>query len=157
VKCVGGYLSTDKQRKKEKEMTGSMSLTGMRWVRSPDGVFAGVCEGLGKQLDVNPWMIRSAWLVTVLFFGTGLLFYLIMAFSLPRSDKLVGASEKRYLGVCSRLSRKTGLDIGLVRALTVTLAVFSIGATIVGYIILYFVLPEDDGVIELKVIDKARS
>lgn len=138
-------------------MTSAISLTRMQWVRSPDGMIAGVCEGLGKQLDVNPWVLRTAWLATVLFFGTGLLFYLIMAYALPRSDKLSEANSKRYLGVCSRLSKKVGMDIGLLRALTVILALFSLGATIVGYVVLYFVLPEDDGIIELKVIERTNS
>jgi phage shock protein C len=138
-------------------MTSAISLTRMQWVRSPDGIIAGVCEGLGKQLDVNPWILRTAWLVTVLFFGTGLLFYLIMAYALPRSDKLAGADGKRYLGVCSRLSRKVGMDIGLLRALTVIVALFSFGATIVGYVLLYFLVPEDHGIIELKAIDRTSS
>jgi len=138
-------------------MTSAISLTRMKWVRSPDGMIAGVCEGLGKQLDINPLIIRAAWLVTVLFFGTGLLFYFIMAYALPRSDRLPEAEGKRYLGVCSRIARRSGVDIGLVRALTVILALFSFGATIVGYVIMYFVLPEDDSVIELKVIDRTSS
>ena len=83
-------------------MTSAISLTRMQWVRSPDGIFAGVCEGIGKQLDMNPWVLRAAWSATVLFFGTGLLFYLIMAFALPRSDKMANALGKRYFGVCSR-------------------------------------------------------
>ena len=138
-------------------MTSVTSLTRMQWVRSPDGMIAGVCEGLGKQLNVNPWVLRTAWLATVFFYGTGLLFYLIMAYALPRSDKLPAAREKRYLGVCSRLSRKTEMDVGLIRALTIILALCSFGSVMVGYVILYFVLPEDDGIIELKVIDKTSS
>jgi len=138
-------------------MTTSMSLTRMRWVRSPDGIVAGVCEGMAKQLDMNPWILRSAWLATVLFFGTGLLFYFIMAYALPRSDRLDVAGDKRYLGVCSRLARKSGMDVGLIRALAIILALFSLGATLVGYVILYFIMPEEDGVIELKVIDKSSS
>ena len=138
-------------------MTSAISLTRMQWVRSPDGILAGVCEGMGKQLDMNPWVLRAAWLATVLFFGTGLLFYLIMAFALPRSDKLADANGKRYFGVCRWLARKSNIDIGLVRALTVILALFSFGATMVGYVVLYFVLPEDDGVMELKVIDRTSS
>ncbi len=138
-------------------MTSAISLTRMQWVRSPDGIFAGVCEGIGKQLDMNPWVLRAAWSATVLFFGTGLLFYLIMAFALPRSDKMANALGKRYFGVCSRLARKLSIDIGLVRALTVILSVFSFGATIFGYLILYFVLPEDDGIMELKVIERTSS
>ncbi len=138
-------------------MTSVTSLTRMQWVRSPDGMIAGVCEGLGKQLNVNPWVLRAAWSAMILFYGTGLLFYLIMAYALPRSDKVPAAKEKRYLGVCSRLSRKIGMDIGLIRALTIILALCSFGAVMIGYVILFFVLPEDDGIIELKVIDKTSS
>lgn len=139
------------------EMTSAISLTRMQWVRSPDGIIAGVCEGMGKQLDMNPWILRAAWLATVLFYGTGLLFYFIMAFALPRSDRLAVAKGKRYLGVCSRIAKKSGFDVGLVRALTVVIGLFSLGATMVGYVVLHFVLPEDDGVIELKVIEKNSS
>ena len=138
-------------------MTNTVSLSQMQWVRSKDGVFAGVCAGLAKQFDIEPWLVRAAWLVAVLFFGTGILFYLILAFALPREDQLHEAHEKRFLGVCARISRKTGLDIGLVRTLAVVLGVFSFGATIVGYIVLYFVLPAEEGVIDIRRIDNKTS
>ena len=135
-------------------MTNSVSLAQTPWIRSKDGIFAGVCEGMGKQLDIHPWLLRAAWLGAVLFFGTGLLFYLILAFTLPREDRLAEAHNKRFLGVCGRISRKTGFDIGLVRALTVILGLFSFGSTVVGYLVLYFVLPAEEGVIDIHRIER---
>lgn len=113
-----------------------------KWVRSPDGLVAGVCEGLGKRFGVDPWLIRAGWLISVLALGTGLLAYIILAFTLPRSDRLAEAHEKKILGVSTRIAHATGMEIGLVRALIVTSALFSFGATLVGYVVLYFVIPD---------------
>lgn len=38
----------------------------------------GVCEWLGIRLGVDPLIIRIAFVVAVLAFGTGILFYLIL-------------------------------------------------------------------------------
>lgn len=116
---------------------------GARWVRSPDGLVAGVCEGLSKRLDIDPWVLRLLWLGTVLLFGTGLFLYVILAIALPREDKLAEASNKRLLGVCARIARVSDLEVGVVRTLAILLAVASFGATIVGYLVLHFVM--DDG------------
>lgn len=134
-----------------------MSLARMQWLRSKDGIFGGVCSGLSQQLGVNPWIMRAGWLLTVLFYGTGILFYLILVFALPREDRLPEARQKRFLGVCARISRKTGIDIGLVRALTVLLGLLSLGSTMVGYVVLYFVLPTEDDVIDIRKIERTTS
>ncbi len=113
-----------------------------KWVRNCDGLVAGVCEGLGKRFGMDPWLVRVLWLVSIMAFGTGLLAYIILAFTLPREDRMAEAHQKKVLGVSSRLARATGMEIGLVRALTVTAALMSFGATLVGYVVLYFVIPE---------------
>lgn len=133
-------------------MNDTMSLTKMQWIRSKDGIIAGVCSGLSRQLGLNPWILRACWLASVLFFGTGVLAYMILAFALPREDQLIEARQNRFLGVCARISRKTGMDIGLVRALTIMLGLFSLGSTMVGYIVLYFVLPAEEDVIDIRKI-----
>lgn len=111
-----------------------------KWVRAKDGMIGGVCEGLGRSFDINPWVLRAFWLAAVLLFGTGLLFYVILWVSLPVAGE--DPYHKRLLGVCSRIARRTDLDVGLVRALTVLLSLASLGATVVGYVILYFVLED---------------
>jgi len=45
----------------------------------------GVCSGLADYLDIDPTVIRILFIAGFLFFGTGLLLYIIMAFVM--SDK----------------------------------------------------------------------
>lgn len=44
----------------------------------------GVCGGLAEYFGIDPVIIRVIWAVLVLFWGTGLLLYLIFAFVLPK-------------------------------------------------------------------------
>lgn len=44
----------------------------------------GVCGGLADYFGIDPVIIRVIWAVLVLFWGTGLLLYLIFAFVLPK-------------------------------------------------------------------------
>lgn len=50
-----------------------------------EGKILGVCEGLGDYLEVDPTVIRIAFVVAVLGFGTGVLAYLIMALIMPKA------------------------------------------------------------------------
>jgi phage shock protein C len=117
-----------------------------RWVRSQEGIFAGVCEGVGRRFGIDPWVIRLGWLLSVFALGTGLFLYIILAFCLPREDQLSEAYKNKFLGVCSRISASTGLEIGLVRSIAVMLGVASLGTTFIGYIILHFVVPESNAI-----------
>lgn len=48
----------------------------------------GVCGGLADYFGIDPVIIRVIWAAFVLFWGTGLLLYLIFAFVLPKdTDK----------------------------------------------------------------------
>lgn len=111
------------------------------WVRSQRGMIAGVCEGLGRKFNIEPWIIRLIWIASILLFGTGLLFYVILAFCLPRDDRLGEAFNPRFLGVCSNVAKETGIEVGLVRTAAVLIALGSFGTALVGYIILYFIVP----------------
>lgn len=44
----------------------------------------GVCGGLAEYFGIDPVIIRVIWAALVLFWGTGLLLYLIFAFVLPK-------------------------------------------------------------------------
>lgn len=112
----------------------------MKWVRANDGAICGVCKGLAKTLDIPVGLFRLIWICSVLFLGAGLLLYFMLAISLPREDKQVQALEPWLLGVCAKISLKTDLEVGIVRFLAISLSLLSMGATIVGYIVLYFVL-----------------
>jgi len=112
-----------------------------KWTRSNKGWVAGVCEGLGQNFGIEPWVLRLGWIISILAFGFGLLVYVILALVLPRRDQVAESNQGKFLGVCHRLSHRTNLDIGLLRFLCVMLALSSLGATVVGYLVLYFVLP----------------
>ena len=114
-----------------------------KWVRSSNGVFAGVCEGLARSLNIPTWAMRLLWIIlTFAAFGTGLIIYLILAFCLPDEHSIPKSEQSKFMGVCLRLSRAFNIEVGVIRALTVFLALASLGVTIVGYIILHFVVPE---------------
>jgi len=114
----------------------------MKWVRARDGAIFGVAKGIARTLDLPVGLTRLLWVLSVLFLGAGLGLYLILAISLPREDKAIEAIEPWLLGVCSRIALRTNLEIGIVRFLTICLSLLSLGATLVGYIVLYFVLDE---------------
>ncbi|MFM9837138.1 MAG: PspC domain-containing protein [Cyclobacteriaceae bacterium] len=43
----------------------------------------GVCSGLANYFDLDPTVMRLLFLIALLFLGTGLLLYLIMAVIMP--------------------------------------------------------------------------
>lgn len=43
----------------------------------------GVCSGLANYFDLDPTVMRIIFIVGFLFFGTGLLLYLILALVMP--------------------------------------------------------------------------
>ena len=121
----------------------TQTIVQSKWIRSERGWIAGVCQGLGERFDIAPGVLRAFWVLSVLFFGAGFLFYFICAFCLPVEGKEDRAYEAKLLGVCSRLAQKLDMDVGLVRVLTVIIALGSFGVTVVGYIILHFLIPND--------------
>jgi len=113
------------------------------WTRSTRGWISGLCEGAGEKLNVEPNLIRLLWFVSIFFFGTGLFIYILLSFVLPREDRLAEYNQQKILGVCLKLSRKTGHDLGLIRSVTTLLFISSFGIAFIGYLALYLFLPED--------------
>ena len=114
----------------------------LKWKRSVNGWFLGVCEGLGDSFDLNPNLLRALLLLSILAFGTGIFLYLILGFTLPREDEISEYKEERFLGVCKRISISSDIEIGLVRVITVFSFFASAGTTLLLYIILNFALPK---------------
>ena len=115
----------------------------MKWVRAKDGALFGVCKGLARTLEVPVGLFRLLWLFSVLFVGVGFGLYLLFALCLPREDKQAQALKGRVLGVCARIARKTDLEVGIVRFAAVCLLLLSLGSTLVGYVVLHFVLDQN--------------
>jgi phage shock protein PspC (stress-responsive transcriptional regulator) len=114
----------------------------IRWKRSRRGWVAGVCAGLGEELGFEAWVLRLAFVALVLFGGFGLLIYLALAVSLPSEHRLEAACRAMLLGVCARLSRRTSIEIGLVRSFVAALVIYSLGAGLLLYIAAYFLIPD---------------
>ena len=120
-----------------------VQLNAHKWMRSEDGVIAGVCEGLGQGFDISPNVLRIGWVISILFFGTGIFAYLLLAIALPREGGESPYAD-RVLGVCSRISLRSGLEVGLVRFLALLFALTSLGLALIIYFILHFVLDEQN-------------
>ncbi|GAB4384271.1 MAG: PspC domain-containing protein [Salibacteraceae bacterium] len=65
-----------------------------RLFRDPDDkILGGVCSGIGHYLGIDPVWLRFAFVIALVFFGTGVLFYLILWLVIPEAkttaDKLM--------------------------------------------------------------------
>jgi phage shock protein PspC (stress-responsive transcriptional regulator) len=110
--------------------------------RSENGMLLGVSQALSEIFGIDVLFIRLAWVISVVFFGMGLMIYLVLAISFPikQGDK-IDQSDK-FLGVCSQISKKNNLDLGALRLVCCCLAIVSFGMTAFFYIVLYFLLPK---------------
>lgn len=115
-----------------------------RWMRSSEeGIVAGVLAGLARGLNLDVTVVRLVWLISVLFFGSGLLFYFFLAILLPREDALIEYERPKFLGVCYRISTNYGHELAVVRILFTASFILSFGMTFLAYIALFFLLPEN--------------
>lgn len=128
----------------ETQTTQPTETANYRWVRSDKGAVAGVCAGLSQVFSIETWILRVIWLIAILWFGTGIWLYLILAVCLPRVDKLDHALDGKLLGVCARIAKRYRMEVGLVRTAFVLLAMFTFGAAILGYGLCYFLIPKTD-------------
>lgn len=122
-------------------MVKDIVIQKKRWVRSQDGWIAGVCGGLAHRFGIEPWIIRLLWAGAFLVYGAGALLYLILALTFPREDRTGSVDERKLLGVCYRLSQRTGIEVGPLRALTILAGLVSLGTVLILYVVLHFVLP----------------
>lgn len=52
------------------------------------GKISGVCAGIAKFLDIDVSLIRLLWIIFTLFYGFGLLLYIICALVLPDEEDI---------------------------------------------------------------------
>lgn len=113
-----------------------------KWVKARDGALFGVCKGLARSVEIPVGLFRILWIVSILFMGIGLGLYILLAIALPYEDQTDKALQPMFLGVCAKVAQRMNLEVGIARLLALILLLMSLGATFVGYIILYFVLDE---------------
>lgn len=125
-----------------------VSQKNRHWIRAEDGILGGVCLGIARQFDLSPLLVRIVWLMSIMFFGTGLALYIACIIAFPRSDKLDQAHDKMILGVCARIGARGDIEVGLARLIAIFLLCTTFGAALVGYIVLHFVLnPENKSIV----------
>ncbi len=111
------------EQSKADNNTENASSSPKRLFRVPDeGMYggAGVCAGLGYYFNVDPVWFRLGFTCAIIFGGTGLLLYIILAIVLPKAettaDKLqmkgepvtISSIEKNIREEMSRLQKKSG-------------------------------------------------
>ena len=111
--------------------------------RAADGIIAGVCAGVARRLDLEAWLVRFLFVCSIMFLGTGLLVYFLLAIALPREDRVAFAYDKRIMGVCSVLSKRADLDIGVTRFIALLLLLTSFGWAMLAYVVMFFVIPTE--------------
>ena len=52
-----------------------------------DKMLGGVCGGIAEYFDVDPTLVRLAWILFTLFYGVGLLAYILFWIVIPRNPK----------------------------------------------------------------------
>lgn len=57
-----------------------------RLVKKDKKIF-GVCGGLGEYFSLDPTLVRAAFLVSAIIFGSGVLLYIILAIVMPDGEK----------------------------------------------------------------------
>jgi phage shock protein PspC (stress-responsive transcriptional regulator) len=51
-----------------------------------DSMVSGVCSGLSEYFNIDVTILRFIWILTILFYGWGLLPYFILAIIMPNKD-----------------------------------------------------------------------
>ncbi len=113
----------------------------VNWVRSRNGLVAGVFEGIGKLYGINPIVLRLLWICSVLFAGFGLLLYVILAVLMPLEGRERDYQKPMILGVCDRIARNWGHDLVMVRVLFFGAFLVSGGTMFIAYLVMHFLMP----------------
>lgn len=92
-----------------------------------DKVLGGVCSGLANYFDIDPIIVRIAFLIVMFAFGTGLLAYVILWVVVPSTStaEIGGARKKLFrdpdnkviAGVCGGISNYFGISTWIPRLL----------------------------------------
>lgn len=51
---------------------------------SSEKILGGVCGGIAEYFDTDPTLVRLLWVIFTLFYGTGLILYIILWIIMPK-------------------------------------------------------------------------
>ena len=96
------------EKKKEEPQEEERRARSRRLYRDPDDrMIGGVCSGLGYYFGIDPTWIRGAFAVAFFFFGTGLLFYILLMIIIPKAVTTAEKLEMRGESVTVDNIRRT--------------------------------------------------
>lgn len=56
----------------------------LRRTTGKQATLLGVCGGVANFLGIDATIVRILWAIAVIFYGTGIFFYILMAFIMPK-------------------------------------------------------------------------
>lgn len=106
----------DSEEEEAKTYTHKKAKTNKRVFRDPDNkVVFGVCGGISAYFGWDPIVLRALFVVGVLFFGTGVLLYIILAIVIPNAmttaDKLRMRGESVTVDNISKKVNESFTDV----------------------------------------------
>ncbi len=122
---------------------------------SADKIFAGVCGGIGEYFNIDSAIIRIIWAIATLFYGTGLIIYIIFALCLPKDDQIEkvnirrnkkkfqkSSSDKVFAGVCGGIAEYFNINSFWIRLIWFLICWFK-GIGILIYLVFALIMPEE--------------
>jgi len=81
---AGATSGTSGQKTAGEEKAAGSGGTPRRLYRIQEGaMIAGVCNGIAAHMNIDPTLVRLAFVLLTIFWGTGLLVYVVMAIVVP--------------------------------------------------------------------------
>jgi phage shock protein C len=146
--CISVYKKYVLCKKTKKGVTLSTNRFSLPWARSDKGVVGGVFQGLSESYGFDPVVMRLIWAISVFLFGSGLLLYLFLVIFLPKRSEYSQYTRPKVLGVCYEISRQKGIDLAIVRIITLASFFFSFGSALIAYILVWVFMPKAPEYIE---------
>jgi phage shock protein PspC (stress-responsive transcriptional regulator) len=127
-----------------------------------DGKIAGVCAGIANYFDVDPVLVRAAWVVFSIVPGAiigGVIAYLAAWLVIPEATEPAAAphgrrltrsaTDKKIAGVCGGIAEYFDVDATPVRLLWVILSVLcgAVVGGVIAYLIAWLIIPRPSDVV----------
>ena len=123
-----------------------------------DKKLSGVCDGIGKGLNIDPTFIRIIFVSLALMTAVVpvLIAYIVCALVLTQPPegyvevensykKITKGKDKKISGVCDGIAKYFGIDAMIVRLIFVALTLW-IGGGIMAYIVCMIMLPDAEAI-----------
>lgn len=120
-----------------------------------DKKLSGVCDGIGKGLNIDPTFIRIIFVSLALMTAVVpvLIAYIVCALVLTQPPegyvevensykKITKGKEKKISGVCDGIAKYFGIDAMIVRLIFVALTLW-IGGGVMAYIVCMIMIPDE--------------